>query len=185
MPQTAPHGSVWLHCSQPPPPPSTPPHPTPPPTPRKERKRNSPQYPQMVMMFSVSPNRWTTETRTLLVRTIYAMMLVSLRSLTKTRWTHGLCTMLGCSMLNLSGQAMSFLSSLQLLASLPVCPWPWSTKHSTKWNATRLLFHLASWLRCWKLLGRKELSWRDNWQRLLSAVVWSHQTGRRASFWPL
>ena len=30
---------------------------------------------------------------------------------------------------------------------------------------------------CWKRLVRKELSWQDNWQRLFSAVVWSHQTG--------
>ena len=30
---------------------------------------------------------------------------------------------------------------------------------------------------------RKELSWQDYWQRLLSAAVWSHQTERRASFW--
>ena len=35
--------------------------------------------------ISVSPNRWTAEIRALLVRTVYAMMLVSLHSLTKTR----------------------------------------------------------------------------------------------------
>ena len=68
----------------------------------RRRKRDLPQYPQMVMMFSVSPNRWTTETRTLLVRTVYTMMLISLRSLAKTRWRHGLNIMLGCSMMNLS-----------------------------------------------------------------------------------
>ena len=80
----------------------------------RQGKRNSPQYPHVVMVFSASPNRWTTQTRTLLVRIMYAMMLVSLNSLTKTRWRHGLSTMLGCSMLNLNEQATSFLRSLQL-----------------------------------------------------------------------
>ena len=65
----------------------------------------------------------------------------------------------------------------------PACLQLWSSKHSAKWNATKLLAHLASWLRCWKLLVRKELSRRDNWQRLFSAAVWSHHTGSRASFW--
>ena len=78
----------------------------------RQGKRNSPQYPHVVMVFSASPNRWTTQTRTLLVRIMYAMMLVSLNSLTKTRY--GLSTMLGCSMLNLNDQATSFLRSLQL-----------------------------------------------------------------------
>ena len=46
---------------------------------------------------------------------VYTMVQASLRSLTKTRWRHRLSTMLGCSMLNLSGQATSSLRSLQLL----------------------------------------------------------------------
>ena len=74
-------------------------------------KKKSPQYPQMVIVFSISPNRWTARTRTLLVRTVCTMILVSLRSLTTTRW-HGLSTMLGCTMSSLSGQATSSLRSL-------------------------------------------------------------------------
>ena len=34
-----------------------------------------------------------------------------------------------------------------------------------------------------EMLVRKGLSWQDNWHRLFSAVVWLHQTGKRASFW--
>ena len=60
--------------------------------------------------FSELPNRWTAQTRTLLVRTVYAMMLVGLRSLT-TRWRHGLSTMLGCSMLNLAKQQAPWCTS--------------------------------------------------------------------------
>ena len=61
-----------------------------------QRKRNLQQYPQIVMAFSVSPNRWTTQTKTLLVRTVFTMMQGSLRSLMKTRWRLQLSTMLGC-----------------------------------------------------------------------------------------
>ena len=39
---------------------------------------------QMVMVLSILPNRWTAHTRTLLARTVYAMMLVNLRSMTMT-----------------------------------------------------------------------------------------------------
>ena len=70
--------------------------------------------------------------RTLLVTTVFAMMLVSLHSLTKTRWRHGLSTMLGCSMFNLCGQKISSLRSLQLLVPPSVCMWPRSTKHLAK-----------------------------------------------------
>ena len=89
----------------------------------------------MVVVFSVLPNRWTAQTRTLMVRPVHAMILVNLRSLTKTTWRHGLNTMLSCSMSNLSVQATSSLMSLQLLAPFPMCLWPWSTKHSAKWKA--------------------------------------------------
>ena len=53
-----------------------------------QQNRNSPQYPQMVVVFSISPIRWTTQTRTLLEIIVYTMMLVSLCSLTNTRWRH-------------------------------------------------------------------------------------------------
>ena len=46
--------------------------------------KNCLHYPLRAMVFSVSPNRWTAQTRALLVRPVYAMMLVSLRSLRKT-----------------------------------------------------------------------------------------------------
>ena len=98
----------------------------------RQRKRNLPQYPPMGMVFSVSPDRWTAQTKTLLVSTVYAMMLVSLRSLTKTRWRHGLSTMLSCSMLNLNGQAMSSLRSLSVTCN----PDPQSTQQGSWaiWN---------------------------------------------------
>ena len=50
---------------------------------------------QMVMVLSVSSNRWTAQARASLVKNVYAVMLVSLRLLTKPRWRHGLGTMLG------------------------------------------------------------------------------------------
>ena len=82
----------------------------------RQRKRNSPpQYSQVVMVFSISPNRWTIQTR-MLMRIVYTMKLVSLHPLTKTRWSHALSTMLCFSMPNLSSQATSSLGSLQLLA---------------------------------------------------------------------
>ena len=56
-----------------------------------KRKRNSPQYPQMVMVFPVLPNRWTAQTRTLLARTMYATTLVNLLPLTMTS-----CKMQAC-----------------------------------------------------------------------------------------
>ena len=80
----------------------------------RQRRRNLLPYPQMVMVFSVSPNRWTTQTRTFWMRIVYAMMLVSLRSLVKTRLKHGLSNMLGFSMLSLCGPAMSPLKSILL-----------------------------------------------------------------------
>ena len=48
-----------------------------------EAEKKSPQYPQMMMVFSILPTRWTTQTRTSLVRTVYTMMLVNLCSLMK------------------------------------------------------------------------------------------------------
>ena len=42
---------------------------------------------------------------------------------------------------------------------LPVCLQFRCAKHSARWNVARLLALLASSLRCWKLLVRKELSW--------------------------
>ena len=74
----------------------------------KKKKRNSPHYPQMVTVFSVLPSRWTAQTRTLMVRIVYAMMVVSLCSLTKTQWRHGLSTMPGWLMSHFIGQAASF-----------------------------------------------------------------------------
>ena len=61
-------------------------------------------------------------------------MLVSLRSLTKTRWRHWLSTMLGYSMSNFSGQTRSPLRSLQLLPCPPcVCNHDLqSTQHNMK-----------------------------------------------------
>ena len=53
----------------------------------KQKKKYLPQYSQMVIVFSILPNRWTAQTRTLLVRTVYTMMLVSLCSLPHTRCT--------------------------------------------------------------------------------------------------
>ena len=53
-----------------------------------------------------------------------------------------LSIMLGCSMSSLSGQVTSSPESLQMLASLPVCLWTRSRKHSA--NAAKLLAHLAS-----------------------------------------
>ena len=49
-------------------------------------------------------------------------------------------------MLNLSGQAMSSLRSLQQLAPLPVCSRPWSAKHSAK------KMQQISQIKSWKLL---------------------------------
>ena len=48
-------------------------------------KENSPQYHWMLLVFYVAANRWTTQTRMLLVRTVNATMLVGLHSLMKTR----------------------------------------------------------------------------------------------------
>ena len=42
----------------------------------------------------------------------------------------------------------------------------WSAKHSARWNATRLLAHVASWLIWWKLMVKKELGRQDSWRRL-------------------
>ena len=53
----------------------------------KQRNNYLSQYSQMVMVFSILPNRWTAQTRTLLVRTGYTMMLVSLCSLPHIRCT--------------------------------------------------------------------------------------------------
>ena len=91
----------------------------------RQRKRNSPQYPQVVMVSHVLPNRLTAQTRT-----VYAMMLVSLHSPTKTRWRHGFSTMLGWSILNLSGQATSSLRSLQQLPPPPPPPPPHTHTHT-------------------------------------------------------
>ena len=78
---------------------------------QRHRKRNSPQYSLIVLVFSVLPNRWTTQTRMYLVSVVYAMMLVSLCPLTKKKWRHGLSTVVGCSVSSLSGQATSPLNS--------------------------------------------------------------------------
>ena len=75
----------------------------------------------MAIVFSILPNKWTIQTRTLLMKIVYAMMLVSSQSLTKTGWWHGVSTMLGCSMSNLSGQARSFI---QLMDPPPPPPPP-------------------------------------------------------------
>ena len=104
----------------------------------RQRKRNLPQYPQMVMVSSVSPNRWTTQTRMLLVRTVYAIMLLSLHSLMNARWIHGNARLLEFE------SPSNHLPEVPPTAGLPVCPQPWSTKYSAKWNVTRLLAHLAS-----------------------------------------
>ena len=72
----------------------------------RQRKRNSLQH-LHGHRISVSPNRWTVQTRTLLVRIVYAMMLVSLHPLMKTRWRHGLSITLVCSMLSLRGRVMN------------------------------------------------------------------------------
>ena len=45
---------------------------------------------QMEMVFSVSPNIWTTQPRTLLARIVFTMMVVSFSSLMKGKWWHGL-----------------------------------------------------------------------------------------------
>ena len=50
----------------------------------------------------------------LLVRIAYATRLLNLHPLMKTRWMHGLSTMLDCWMSSLSGQVMSSPRSLQL-----------------------------------------------------------------------
>ena len=63
--------------------------------------------------------------------------------LTKTRWRCGLRTTLGYSRSSLSGQAVSSLKSLQV----PPHP-PTTTTTTTTTNATRLLVHSASNLRC-------------------------------------
>ena len=78
---------------------------------------NSPQYLQMVMMFSESQNGWAAQSTTPLVRISYAIALVGWNSLKKTTWRHGLSAILGCSMSSLSGQVMSSPRSLQLPAS--------------------------------------------------------------------
>ena len=49
----------------------------------KQTNKNSPQYLQMaIQCFVVLPNKWTTQTMTLSVRTKYAIMLFSLSSAT-------------------------------------------------------------------------------------------------------
>ena len=58
-------------------------------------------------IFSILLNRWTTQGRSLVLRILYAVILVSLHSLTTTRWKHGLSNMLDCSMSSLGGQVMS------------------------------------------------------------------------------
>ena len=80
----------------------------------------------------------------------------------------------------LSGQATSSLRSLQLLphSQLVHNPDPQSTQQKEMQQGCWPIWHH---MRCWKLLAKKELSWRDNWQRLFSVVVWCHE--RRASFW--
>ena len=109
-------------------------------------------------------------------------------ALTKTRRRHGLSTMLGCSKLNFCGQAMSApwgLRSLQLTPPPP--PPPKKKKKKKKCLWPRLA---VSKMKCSKAAGpysivaemlKAAFSWRDNWQRLFSAAVWSHQTVRRAS----
>ena len=76
---------------------------------------------------SILPNWWTTQNSTFLVRTVYAIMLMSLHSLMKTGSEHGLSIMLGCSMSILRGQALSSTRSLGPSAPLPVCLQHWST----------------------------------------------------------
>ena len=66
--------------------------------------------------------------RTNRVRIVYALILVTLCSLTKKDEGNN-----------------DFLRSLQLPLSLPVCPLPWSVKHSAGWNTARLLAHLDFW----------------------------------------
>ena len=68
------------------------------------RKKTLLQYPPIVNVFSVLPNRWTAQISASLVRIVYAIMLMKLHSLTKTRRRHGLSIMLDCSMLSFSGQ---------------------------------------------------------------------------------
>ena len=113
---------------------------------------------QMVMVLSILPNRWTAHTRTLLARTVYAMMLVNLRSLTMTSWKHRYSTMLGSSTLSSNGQAMSSLSpSLQptptptpnQLALLPMCLWPRSAKHSARSYVMPFWHHRWYAESCW------------------------------------
>ena len=53
---------------------------------------------------SISQNRWT-----LLMRSVYTAMLVSLPSAMKTRWRHAFGTILGCPISSLSGEAMCSL----------------------------------------------------------------------------
>ena len=107
----------------------------------RPRKRNSSQYPQIVMVFSVSPNRLTAQSRTFWSACAHWR-----------RQDKG--TILGCSIL--SGQAMSSRRLLQMHPptpnqppppppppphththththtphTLPVCLRPWSAKHS-------------------------------------------------------
>ena len=95
-------------------------------------------------------------------------MLVNLRSLTKTKWRHGLSTMPGCSMLNLSGQATRSLRSLQLLPPSQHVrdPDPPSTQQNEMQKD-----HWSIWHRSWDA----ENCWwgRDELARQLTDAVFS------------
>ena len=92
-----------------------------------QRRRNSPQYLQMVTVLFILPNIWTARIRTLLMRIVYSMMLVSLDSLTKARWRHGLSAI--CYAAQMSSLNRHEMRSTQMPVPFPVCLQPWSTKH--------------------------------------------------------
>ena len=134
-----------------------------------------------MIVFSLSPREQ--QKRTLLDRILRTIMLMSLHSLTKTRWRHGLSIMLGCSVSSLSGQVINSLSLSNCRPNFRGVHDPDPKGTQARWNATRPLAHLAWWLKWWKLLDMKELSWQGNWRMLLTAAVRSQHVGKRVSFW--
>ena len=94
-------------------------------------RRNSLQSLQMVMVFSISRDRWTIEARILQVTMVYVMVFVSLCSLTmKVSVDH---------YVRLLNVELGWWCALRGLFN-------WATKHSTKWNFTESCWWRRSWV---------------------------------------
>ena len=103
------------------------------------KKKNSPLCAQIVIVFSVSPNRWAAETRTMYNDDGE----VALTDEDKRKaWAEHYARLLNVEFEMLSNE-LPEVPPIQL-PPLPVRPRHWSTKRSAKWNAARLLTQVAS-----------------------------------------